>query len=318
MMDEGRRGLFILAGGALAGILLALLGMLPLDGGCGNSVLPDNAVARVGDVDISKEAYLLALRGTSVDKKALLSAEERRYILERLIEDELLVQRALELGLEKSNPLIRAHLGRAMVDSVVSEASTRPIDEDELKQYFAQNRGRFATPAALLVKQVYCRQRRGEKARPGEPSPALKRATQAYRALQAGEDFDTVQKKFGDSALLKIPGVLLPPAKLREYVGPGALQKLSLYPERGYGPPIQVGESYRIFLVLQKKPGQTPSFASIQARVREDFRKRRDALALREYLDDLKRWTSIVRVPPGELPAPGNAGGNSGAPEKRP
>ena len=55
--------------------------------------------ARVGGAEISKEKYLLQLDGLNLDKRAPLNKEDKAFVLERMIEEELLIQRAKDLGL---------------------------------------------------------------------------------------------------------------------------------------------------------------------------------------------------------------------------
>ena len=62
--------------------------------------------ARVGGTEISREKYLLQLDGLNSDKRAPLNKEDKAFVLERMIEEELLIQRAKDLGLFSTNTMI--------------------------------------------------------------------------------------------------------------------------------------------------------------------------------------------------------------------
>ncbi len=102
----------LLALGACAGLIMAAAGLVerwsPSPG-----ELPVGAIARVGGKIITLERYLQVLNDLAADKRAPLSAQDRQFVIDRLVDEELLIQRGIELGLADSSPQIRKALAGA-------------------------------------------------------------------------------------------------------------------------------------------------------------------------------------------------------------
>ena len=116
---------FSLVIGTFLGITLALLSSI-------NETNFDNSdrwVAKVGEVEISREKYLLQLDGLNLDKSMPLNQEDKDFVLERMIEEELLIQRAKDLGMFSSNTMIRGPIIQQMINLVISENSLEIISK---------------------------------------------------------------------------------------------------------------------------------------------------------------------------------------------
>src|SRR5882757_4657840 len=72
-----------------------------------------------------------------------------------MIDEELLVQHALDSGAAQTNPEVRAALVRSAITRVNSEAAAEPVSERELSEYFAAHRQVYATAASFDVTAVY-------------------------------------------------------------------------------------------------------------------------------------------------------------------
>ena len=123
--DERRvRARWLLGLGAAAGLTLAASSLLSGPGRNAGE-LPEGAVARVNDAIIRNEEYARLLAALASDRRNPLTEEDRRRLLDRLIEEELLVQRARELGVDRLDRRVRSILVSAMIDSIVAEAGKR-------------------------------------------------------------------------------------------------------------------------------------------------------------------------------------------------
>ena len=105
-MSEQQSGTAVqrwLAVGAATGLIVAAIGVM----GERPSVddLPPGAVARVGDALIRVEEYDRLVAGLESDRRSPVDGKLRRHVLDRMIDEELLVQRAVELGLVEDGPV---------------------------------------------------------------------------------------------------------------------------------------------------------------------------------------------------------------------
>lgn len=111
-----------------------------------------DAAAFVNGQPIAQEDVERALASFGADKRAQLTREDRDKVLERLIEDELLAQRAVSLGLPTNDPNARKVLIRGLIDSLVA-AAPAPA-EDELRRYFEANPSLFQGADLIAVAPV--------------------------------------------------------------------------------------------------------------------------------------------------------------------
>jgi hypothetical protein len=111
-----------LALGASRGVLCAVLVLL---GGQGKSEVGANAVASVNGSQLKLAQYQRALRMFASEKRSAVTAEDRSLILERMIEEELLLLHGVESGLVRNNPAVRAEVIRSVMASLMTELEAR-------------------------------------------------------------------------------------------------------------------------------------------------------------------------------------------------
>ena len=119
--EAQRRSLRLLGLGAAAGLLCAAVGLLRPAAPPVEMVAAD-AVARVNGTAIRRADYERLLAGLQRDTRTPIDDKSRARILDRMIEEELLVQRALELGLATVDRRVRANLTSSLIASIVTEA----------------------------------------------------------------------------------------------------------------------------------------------------------------------------------------------------
>jgi len=286
--NESRRVLVLLTLGAAAGLMLAAIGLLRSDDLAAG--LPDDAVAVVNGVAIRTQAYQRALNALAADRRSPIGLEEERHVLNRLLDEELLVQRGIELGLARHDRRVRGDLVAAVIESIVSAVELLDPSDEELESFYEANQGFFGRAGRLRVRRVVVRTgslRTVEEAR--------ERADQVVRALRDGEDFASVAERLGDPPMVPVPEVLLPPTKLREYLGPTlTLAALELGPGE-VSEPNSSPSGFSVLQMLDRTPESVPPFEEIRDQVRVEFRRRAGDRALREYLDRL-RSSADLRV----------------------
>ncbi len=103
-----------------AGIGIAL-GFATAFNWLGFQQLPSSVVARVNHVEISRSEYDKALSMLSSEKRDPLTLEDRTLVLNRLIEEELLVQHGLSLQLLRRDPQLRASVIKSLIQRVTFE-----------------------------------------------------------------------------------------------------------------------------------------------------------------------------------------------------
>lgn len=105
-----------------------------------------DAVAWVHGRPIARSSYEAALEAVATDRKeGTLRPEDRDRVLQRLIDQELLIDRAIELGLHERDPQIRNQLATAMIDFLVrrAEDEASAASDAELRAFYEDQSFRF-------------------------------------------------------------------------------------------------------------------------------------------------------------------------------
>jgi hypothetical protein len=134
---------WLLAGGMLVGAALAVFYIVRVPD---TVELTADAIAWVNDRPISRSSYESALQAVAGDRKSgTLREDDRERVLQRLIDQELLIDRAIELGLPERDPQIRNQLATAMIAFLVrrAEDEATAADEAALRAFYEENHFRF-------------------------------------------------------------------------------------------------------------------------------------------------------------------------------
>lgn len=273
----------LLLTGALAGMALAGLGVLEPRQQPTRAV-PDHAVAVVEGQVITRADYQRALANLEAERRAENRLEEsaRRQVLERLIDEELLVQRGLELGLAARDPRVRADLSAAVVDMMTARGQGEATSEDpgdaELERFYRENQAYFARPARVRVEQHWF---------------ADKAQAEAARAhLLAGQELPDDLR--GDAAPVPIPDALISASRLSDYLGATALRFVLDAPVGQPSPIVPATGGYRVLRVLERQPAAARPFDEIREQVLIEYRRRAGERAVRRFLEERRERAQIA------------------------
>lgn len=286
-----RRGVLLLGLGAALGLVMAAYGVL---GETQSRQIPQSAVARVNGTLIRSEDYERLVAAVMDDMQSPDLNLARARVLERMIDEELLVQRALDLGLVHLDRKVRADLTSSVINAVVSDvAGDEPSDRD-LRDFYADNRGYFSRPGRLRVVQIFFRNRPASTQPEGTATLSGRaRAEKAQALLSGDEDWGRVEAEWGDLVYAPLPNAMLPATKIREYLGPTVLRAILELEVGETSATIESGTGLHILHLLEREPTRVPAFEEVAKQVKADWRRRRGDDALRSYLVDLRAAADI-------------------------
>lgn len=273
--NSGTPGIRWLVAGALAGLLAAGFGILrQADSG---SELPANALARVNDQIISRDNYdrAVARLGTNSEPAA-----DNAWVLQRLIDDELLVQRGLELGMAQSDTAVRNAIIESLIASVTAEADAASPSDDELEQYLADNTDRFSYTANVAVAAWQT------------DDEAV-----AQSFIAALRDDGSINISAAIAPIPDLPAGLMPVETLRDYIGPGITAAAADSPVGSSAVFARRGR-WLVVQVLEKESAVVTDLNKIRNRVLLDYRRNLAEQTLRDYLDDLRRRADVLVAQP--------------------
>ncbi len=257
-----------------AGLTLGLWGALaenPFSRWGGDAGL----AASVNDAVITSDDVILAVEAVASGKRNELTDADRARILARLIDEELLIQRGVEIGLVDSDNTVRKAIANAMINSVLADAAGEMPSESDLRRVYDANPALFSGAGRYQVELLFLRD---------GPDMASRENAVAQR-LNNGEEFGVVARDAGDPMTIPVPQAPLPLAKLREYAGPSVAAAAARLAEGETAGPVTTPGGVAFVHLQAREPGDVRPFAEVRALVAAEYARRRDDEALRAYLD---------------------------------
>ena len=277
--------------GMVIGTAMAGIGLVD-DSAVTNFPLPDDVVAVVGREAVSRASFETAVGLVERDRGVPVTAEEGKRILQRIIDEELLLQRGLALGLPRSDRKLRGDLVAAVIDAATSAADDAEPTPAALRAFYDSNRGLFDGPAAVHVAQVFV------AAPPRPDDEAAARARRAVDRLRAGDDLAAVRRDLGDPPAVEIPASLQPATKLRESIGSAAALAAQTLRTGEVSEPQHGPDGYRVLVMLERGEGSGATFDDRRAQILAEYRRRAGEEALRDYLVMLRAGTEVRLTEP--------------------
>jgi len=236
-------------------------------------------------------------------------AAARHDVLGRMIDEELLIQHALDSGAAETNPEVRAALVRSAITRVNSEAAAEPVSEAELSAYYDAHKEVYATAANFDVTPLYfeaeaseasagaASARAGAGVEVGGPHvtrsrDAAARASSARAALEAGTPVEQVVAA-ADPLPFGSPGSKVSPRTMANYFGPTLAEAVGRVAVGHPTEPARLGNGVVILYLNNKTPGGIPSLASIHDLVAADALRDRQEHALEALLASLRQSAHI-------------------------
>ena len=274
-----------LLGGAVLGLSIALGNLLT---GNSNKHPPQDTVARVGVAKITRSQLTQIINDLKADKRQV-TKKDREFALNRLIDEELLIQRALELGLPTTEPSIRKSLSSAMISQIVAESEATPAGEDELRDFFRSDEAFFARNPRLRLRRLSV---------DGILESSRTQALEIHTRLLDGANFEQFQDQEGVRIDENLPDALLSVPKLMDYLGPKLVKTALTQESTGFVTPTLLNGKYHILHVVNYVESEVPSFEEVRDIVAAEFVRRKGDQALTSYLQWLRSRADVdVYVP---------------------
>lgn len=273
-------------------LLLALLGLVLALAGARVPVAEDGAgevLAWVNERPVSRPELDRAARRLAAADSADLVAEQRGALIQFLVDEELLLQRAESLGVLQADPGVRKAIVRASINEVVAEFLATPPKQRQLEQFYQQHRAVFERPARLAVAAV-----------------SFDNAALARQALaDAGDDWDKLIADSEGRPVPHLPDSPLPAHMLRRYLGPGPASAVQSLAPGQISEPVPGAAGVYLLTMTAKAPATVAEFEQIEPLVRQEYLSRGRELALTGKLAELWHSADIQINPSVDAGRPG-------------
>ncbi len=267
----------LLAIGALAGLVVAGVGILQQETKI--DTLPENAVARVNNVLIDRDIYDRAISRSTNYAGQPVEGDEA-MLLQRLIDEELLVQRGAELGMTQSDAAVRQAMIESLIASVTAEADAASPTDEALTQYLAENPERFS----------YISKVSAEAWQTDDESDAQNFVSALRNDGVAATD-ENIQP------MPDLPAGLMTLEILSTYLGPGIAAAAAEMPEGSSAIFARRGR-WLVVRINAKERATMTDLRAIRNRVLIDYRRNLADTTLRNYIDELRQRADIAVAMP--------------------
>lgn len=183
------RSMVLLASGALIGLLIAGYGLFTAKGTRSRGVPPE-AIALVNQRPVLRSDFMTQTQAQFAVPFAETTHEQREKVLQDMINEELMVQRGLEIDLPSYDPDVRNALVAGVEIEVTADVLAQQPTSEELRAYYEAHKDKYSSEGVMRLRDLVA------KADPTHPEAARATAVAAIAALRKGQALDAVIKKF--------------------------------------------------------------------------------------------------------------------------
>ena len=215
------RAMLLCAAGALIGLGIAGYGLFTASGTSTRRVPPE-VLAMVNQRPILRSDFVAQSESETGKRFADTSRAEQLNVLDEMVREELLVQRALELDFAETDQTARNALAATISEQAIAEVTTSLPSEQQLRDYFQQHPERWATEGVMSLRDFILPSSIGRNS--GNLAAEARRAVDELRAAssidqvvttlglkegarQDQEYYFTIKFRLGDSLFNAIQGL---------------------------------------------------------------------------------------------------------------
>ena len=240
----------------------------------------DQAIARVGEKEISRQRFEEIIKILDDQSNSQLTLEKKNLIRERLIDEELLIQRAIELDLVRNDSLVKGNIIQTMFQYIINSKELAEPSEKDLREYFAKEKNYFSSGKRYKLKNYSFRNfNDAEMAR----NSLIKNNLENFLKLVTTEN------------TLDLPDVFLTPQKIRDYLGTKALEELHSLEKGDFSNIYEINQVPSIIICIDILQDKNPQFEEIFEQIKNKFIRDREDNLVKEYIENLRNYYEIEK-----------------------
>jgi len=240
----------------------------------------DQAIARVGEKEISRQRFEEIIKVLDDQSNSELTLEKKNLIRERLIDEELLLQRAIELDLVRNDPLVKGNVIQTMFQHIINSSELAEPSEVELREYFSKEKNYFSSGKRYKLKNYIFRN--------------LSDAETARDLLIQG-NLESFLKLVETENSIDLPNVFLTPQKIRDYLGPQVLEELPSLEKGDFSNIFEINQLPSMVICIDILLDNNPKFEEIAEQIKNKFIRDREDSLVKEYIENLRNFYEIEK-----------------------
>ena len=256
------------------------------------------AVALVNDVVISEDQFLKYASNLGADIQPEDDVEILELLLERMIEEELLVQRGIELDLHKKDIGVRKEMIKQVIDFII-QVERNQTSEEDIRVFYNKNIGKYTPTQKIQFQSIYVNSPNKESVLLGTESDLKTlqpKLSKLYDELKT-KDFLQIKSIYDENSFFEIPEKLISIKDCNNLFGKSICNEVASLKLDEVSQPIFFGNGYFIFKLVDymKQEIDEEYYNEIKERIIFDYNNGLDDEKLKKYLKFLKENSEIIR-----------------------
>jgi parvulin-like peptidyl-prolyl isomerase len=219
-----------------------------------------------------------------------LSLEEKKEVLDRLIEEKLLYKAALAKGLDQDPKVQKVMVNTLLREEVYASVRNSDFNDEELQAYYEAHKDEFVVPEKVQIKRILIkvgdeRDDATAKAEAERIRKELSGNTDKFKELAAKHSEDPFRRRGGDVGFVAATGK---PGLDDEVVAKAFTQKVGQLSEV-----FKSSEGYNIILVANKRERVERTFQQMKGSVLRKVKNERLKSLYENYVSNLRTGAKV-------------------------
>ena len=241
--------------------------------------LPDDVIATVNDVIIEREKLDTVINLIGGDKRGGYTDKDQILALERIIEEELLVQYAYKNGFLSADDNIRKTIIRSVIDTIVEQTISIMPEKETLQEFYKSHQEIFATSEQVKIVILNINN--------------LNNANAIKKIWVETNNETLILNTIDNITKSNIPNGYIPIFTLPRLIGPKLAKTIDMLKLNEISLPIETSSGYSLAILKDRKAKQTPSYEEVKEAVLQEYRRRSRDELMSTLLDELKQKAEI-------------------------
>ena len=286
-----------LACGASIGLAIAGYGLFTAKG-TRSSGVPAEAVAVVNQRQILRSDFMTQTETQYSVPFAQTTREQREKVLEDMIDEELMMQRGLEIDLPSYDPDVRNALVAGVELEVTADVLAQQPTSAELHAYYERHRSRYSSEGIMQLRDLVART---DASRSAAAAHAM--AIKAAKEIRAGQPLDAVIQRYGlvDSGRFMAAGHTdlgdIFEFAVRAKVGDALYDTLSPLKDGEISDPVDESDGVHLIAMIKHRFPVSQTYEQASNRVWTDVKREAEAKVRAANLVYLHGRADIVVAP---------------------
>jgi PPIC-type PPIASE domain len=295
LVSRPQRTLYLPALAVVAGLLVAGVGLFRAAPRALTAV-PPGYVALVNQKGILFSDFRAQVEMETGKTFADATAQERSRILREMINEELLVQRAVVLDLPETTNEVRTNMAIGVNTQVAAPLLAYEPTDAELRAFYDKSRQNYTSPGAMTLQDLVLHVGGYQNANQ-TLTQARADATEAVYQLRAGASVDYVMEHFGFARSGRAAEGEELDFAVKLHLGDKLYQVATTLHDGEISDPVSDFDGVHILIMQRHQFPKVADFSAVRDRVYLDYRTAASNHATEENLSLLRRQANILLAP---------------------